>query len=116
MACGKQETPAGSNGDFIKNNTFWKDRNVLITGCTGLLGSWLTKDLVGKGANIVGLIRDIVPKSNIKDSMNSINVVHGDVEDLELVERALNEYEIDTVFHLAAQTIVGTANRSPIST
>lgn len=80
------------------------------------MGSWLTKDIVGRGANVVGLIRDIVPKSNLKDTMNSINVVYGDVENLALVERALNEYEIDTVFHLAAQTIVDTANRSPIST
>lgn len=100
----------------IKSNSFWKNRNVLITGCTGLLGSWLTKELIEKRANVVGLIRDLVPESNLKDSMDKINIVHGDVEDLKLVERALNEYEIDTVFHLAAQTIVVTANRSPIST
>lgn len=101
---------------FIRSDTFWKDRNVFITGCTGLLGSHLTKELLDKGANIIGLVRDTVPKSYVVDIIDKITVVHGDIESLELIERALNEYEIDTVFHLAAQTIVGTANRSPIST
>ena len=43
-------------------------------------------------------------------------MVRGDVRDQALLERALGEYEIDTVIHLAAQTIVGIANRNPIST
>src|SRR3990167_7310676 len=97
---------------------FWKNRNVFITGCTGLLGSHLTGMLVNQKANVVGLIRDLVPKSNlIQTHVNEeINIVRGCVEDFLTVERALNEYEIDTVFHLAAQTIVGTANRNPLST
>jgi len=97
---------------------FWQDTNVFVTGCTGILGSWLTRELVRRGANVVGLVRDRVPRSLILNSeeWNAVTAVHGDVEDLELVERALNEYEIDSVFHLAAQTIVGTANRSPLST
>jgi len=97
---------------------FWEDKNVFITGCTGLLGSWLTKALVERGANVTGLIRDLVPKSNLNWSgfNNKINIVRGDIEDYFLLERTLNEYEIDTVFHLAAQTIVTIANRNPIST
>lgn len=97
---------------------FWKDRNVLVTGCTGLLGSWLTKSLAEKEANIVGLIRDIVPRSNLNWSgfNNKIITVRGEIEDYFLLERTINEYEIDTVFHLAAQTIVTIANRNPIST
>ncbi|MFC1937090.1 GDP-mannose 4,6-dehydratase [Chloroflexota bacterium] len=97
---------------------FWKDRNVFITGCTGLLGSHLTQMLVDKGANAVGLIRDLVPKSNLSRTgvYDRINVVRGCVEDFYTIERTINEYEIDTVFHLAAQTIVGIANRSPLST
>jgi CDP-glucose 4,6-dehydratase len=43
-------------------------------------------------------------------------VVRGDICDAALMERVLGEYEIDTVFHLAAQTIVGIANRNPVST
>ena len=97
---------------------FWKNRNVFITGCTGLLGSHLTQMLVESKANVVGLVRDLVPKSDLIQSgvYDKINIVRGCVEDFFTVERAVNEYEIDTVFHLAAQTIVGTANRNPLST
>lgn len=97
---------------------FWDDRNVFITGCTGLLGSWLTKALVERGANVTGLIRDWVPQSNLNWSgfNNKINIVRGELEDYFLLERTLNEYEIDTVFNLAAQTIVTIANRNPLST
>ncbi len=96
----------------------WKNRNVFVTGCTGLLGSSLTRHLVEQGANVVGLVRDSVPRSLLarEGILQKINVVHGSLEDYVLLERALNEYEIEVVFHLAAQTIVGTANRSPLST
>jgi len=101
-----------------KTNSYWLDRPVFVTGCTGMLGSWLTIALVDKGAAVTGLVRDQVPFSHLCRSgyQERIRVVHGDVTDYELVERALNEYEIDTVFHLAAQTIVPIANRSPLST
>jgi len=97
---------------------FWKDRNVFVTGCSGLLGSWLTKGLVDKGANVVGLIRDNVPKSYLYTSgyYDKITSVRGSLEDYPLLERTLNEYEIETVFHLGAQTIVTIANRNPLST
>lgn len=100
------------------NNQFWKDRGVFVTGCTGLLGSWLTKTLVEKGAEVTGLIRDLVPKSNLNRSgfNDKINIVRGELEDYFNLERTLNEYEIDTVFHVGAQTIVGIANRNPLST
>lgn len=99
-------------------DTFWRDRNVFVTGCTGLLGSWLTGFLVERKANVIGLIRDSVPRSNLRGRQldEMINVVRGDVENYPLMERILNEYEIDTVFHLAAQTIVTIANRNPLST
>jgi len=100
------------------NNNYWKNKNVFITGCTGLLGSWMVKYLVEFGANVTGLIRDWVPRSKLitDSSINKINVVRGCVEDFFILERALNEYEIEIVFHLAAQSIVGIANRSPLST
>jgi CDP-glucose 4,6-dehydratase len=100
------------------NASFWRDRPVLVTGCTGLLGSWLTQTLVEAKADIVGLVRDDVPQSQLVRSgtIHSIRVARGDVTDYATMERVLNEYEIDTVFHLAAQTIVGIANRAPLST
>lgn len=89
-----------------------------MTGCTGLLGSFLVKELIDQGANVTGLVRDAVPKSNLYqgEQVKQMNIVHGALEDLDVIERALGEYEIDTVFHLAAQAIVGVANRNPIST
>jgi CDP-glucose 4,6-dehydratase len=102
----------------MTRKNFWNDRSVLVTGCTGLLGSWLTQALVSEGADVTGLVRDIVPRSNLRQSgvEDRINVVHGDVTDYRAVERAINEYEVDAVFHLAAQTIVTIANRNPIPT
>jgi len=101
-----------------KSESFWHDRSVFVTGCAGFLGSWLTIALVEAGAAVVGLVRDEVPFSNLRRSgyQGRITVVRGDVTDYKLVERAFNEYEIDTVFHLAAQTIVPIANRAPLST
>ncbi len=98
--------------------TFWLDRPVLVTGATGLLGSWLTKYLVDAGADVTALVRDWVPRSELVTSglLHKINTVRGDVRDQTLLERTMGEYEIDTVFHLAAQTIVGVANRNPVST
>lgn len=97
---------------------FWIDRPVFVTGATGLLGSWLVKRLVEVKADVICLIRDWVPQSELILSgfLDKVKVVRGDVRDQELIERVLGEYEIDTVFHLAAQTIVGIANRNPVST
>jgi len=97
---------------------FWQDRPVFVTGCTGLLGSWLCAKLVDCGAQVVGLIRDSVPRSLLRNAgtMDKLTLVHGDITDYTLLERALAEYEIETVFHLAAQTIVPIANRVPIPT
>ena len=94
----------------------WRQRNVFVTGATGLLGSWLTQELVAQGANVTCLIRDSVPTSRLISSgtLAKVNVVHGGLEEFDVLVRALNEYEIDTVFHLGAQTIVGTAYRSAL--
>jgi len=99
-------------------DTQWQDQPVLITGCTGLLGSWLTQSLAEKGANITGLVRDFTPNSWFfrSDLDKRITTVRGDIEDYALMERVLNEYEIETVFHLGAQTIVTIANRGPLAT
>ena len=99
-------------------NSFWRDRSVLVTGGTGLLGSWLVKQLIEADADVVCLVRDWVPQSELvrSRSLEQVSVVRGDVTDRDLLERALGEYEVEIVFHLAAQTIVGIANRNPVST
>jgi CDP-glucose 4,6-dehydratase len=96
----------------------WLDRPVYVTGGTGLLGGWLVRQLRAHGADVVCLVRDWRPQSDLLQTgeLDGVTVVSGRIEDQPLQERILNEYEIVTVFHLAAQTIVGTANRNPVST
>lgn len=100
------------------SNTYWRDRPVLVTGATGLLGGWLVGRLVALGADVTALVRDWVPRSTLLSTelMTRVNIVRGDVRDQAELERAMGEYEVDTVFHLAAQTIVGVANRNPAAT
>ncbi len=100
------------------NDNFWRDRPVFVTGSTGLLGSWLTRRLREAGASVVCLVRDWVPRSELVRSglLDEVNVVRGDVCDRDLLERTLGKYEIQTVFHVAAQAIVGVANRNPVAT
>jgi CDP-glucose 4,6-dehydratase len=97
---------------------FWQDRPAFVTGGTGLVGGWLVHRLLDAGADVVCLVRDWVPQSDLIQSqlIDRVKLVRGDVRDQALLERVLGEYEIDTVIHLAAQTIVGIANRNPIST
>jgi CDP-glucose 4,6-dehydratase len=98
--------------------SFWQDRPTLVTGGTGLLGGWLVRRLLEPGADITCLVRDWVPRCEMVQArlIDRVKVVRGDVCDQALLERILGEDEIDTVFHIAAQTIVGTANRNPVST
>ncbi|MGB9181011.1 MAG: GDP-mannose 4,6-dehydratase [Pyrinomonadaceae bacterium] len=99
-------------------NNFWLDRPTFITGATGLVGSWLVRRLIEAGADVVCLVRDWVPQSEMVRGgfIEQVKTVRGDVCDQALMERTLGEYEINTVIHLAAQTIVTIANRNPIST
>jgi CDP-glucose 4,6-dehydratase len=100
------------------NKAFWLDRPTFVTGGTGLVGSWLVKRLVHAGADVVCLVRDWVPQSEMVRTgyIDKVKTVRGDVLDRDLLERILGEYEVDTVIHLAAQTIVTIAERNPIST
>jgi CDP-glucose 4,6-dehydratase len=99
-------------------NGFWLDRPTFVTGATGLVGGWLVRRLTEAGADVVCLVRDWVPQSELSRSglMDRVKVVRGDVRDGRVLERVLGEYEVDTVIHLAAQTIVPIANRNPAST
>jgi CDP-glucose 4,6-dehydratase len=98
--------------------SFWTDRNVFVTGASGLLGSWMTQELVSRGANVTCLLRDWIAGNRLASEglVDRVNFVRGELEDAPLLLRALNEHEIETVLHLGAQTIVGTASRSAAST
>ena len=102
-------------GDFGRDMA---GRSCFVTGAYGMLGSWLVGALLERGARVTVLRRDQVSASSlVLDGLEErCTVVGGDLVDAGLMDRALGEHEIDSVFHLAAQTIVGTANRSPAST
>jgi CDP-glucose 4,6-dehydratase len=104
--------------DVAVKHAFWLDRPTFVTGGTGLVGSWLVQRLVDAGADVVCLVRDWVPQSELvrEGLIEQVKVVCGDIRDRDTLERILGEYEVDTVIHLAAQTIVTIANRNPIST
>ena len=104
--------------DVVASRAFWRDRPTFVTGATGLVGGWLVKRLADLGADVVCLVRDWAPTSELmsKGPLDRVKIVRGDVRSQATLERALGEYEIDTVIHLAAQTIVTIANRNPVST
>ena len=97
---------------------FFRDKSVFVTGATGFVGSWLIRSMVKEGASVVVLIRDWDTRSELIRSgdVQNVSVANGRLEDFQTLERVINEYEIDTVFHLGAQTIVGAAHRSPLAT
>jgi CDP-glucose 4,6-dehydratase len=96
----------------------WTSRRVFVTGATGIVGSSLVERLLNEGARVVALVRDWDPQSDLIRSGNVLRttVVNGPLEDYGTLERAINEHEVDTVFHLGAQPIVTTALRSPLPT
>ena len=102
----------------MTQSTFWQNRNVFVTGAGGFLGGWITAELNRRGANVVGLVRDLskTGKEGLIPGAGLDFTVFGALEDHALLLRGINEYEIDTVLHLGAQPIVGIANRHPLST
>jgi CDP-glucose 4,6-dehydratase len=109
-----------TNGSKQPNmpDTFWRGRRVLITGIGGFVGSHLATELLGRGAEVVGIVRDsrgerLLERLGVSPPPH---LVRGSITDAALVERTFNEYEIEYCFHIAAQAIVGAAIRSPVST
>ncbi len=100
------------------STNFWRLRPTFVTGATGLMGSWLLRSLVDAGAEVTVLVRDGAPRSIAATSglLLQVGTVYGSLEDFNLIRRSLSEYSIDTVFHLAAQPLVGVAKLDPLST
>lgn len=105
-------------GLMPNDSQFWAGRRVLVTGATGIVGSWVVKDLLSMSAEVVALVLDANPQSDVYRSglIHRVTVVNGRLERLADLERAIVEYEIETVIHLGAQAIVGVAHRSPLAT
>ena len=102
----------------MTDHDFWRERRVFVTGATGIVGSWLVRELLGRHANVAVLVRDADPQSELLRSgdIHRCTVFNGTVEDLWTLERAISLHEAEYVFHLAAQTIVGVAHRNPFTT
>jgi CDP-glucose 4,6-dehydratase len=96
----------------------WRNHSVLVTGATGFLGGWLVKELVDRGARVVAIVRDTVPRCMLarENLIPRIDIVRGSLAEGSLLRRVMCEYEISTVFHLAAQALVGVARSDPIGT
>ncbi len=96
----------------------WQGRRVFVTGATGMIGSWLVKLLLERGARVVALVLDADPQSELYRSgdIQKVGVVNGCLEDYRTLDRAISQHEVDTVFHLGAQTLVGAAWRAPLGT
>ncbi|MHB8646954.1 MAG: GDP-mannose 4,6-dehydratase [Thermomicrobiales bacterium] len=103
---------------MVTSPGFWAERRVFVTGATGIVGGWLVKDLLAAGARVVALVRDADPQAEFYRSgdYRRTTIVNGRLEDFRSLERAINEHEIETIFHLAAQPIVGVAHRAPLAT
>lgn len=100
-----------------REEKYWRGKKVFISGCNGFLGSWLSKALVDCGAEVTGLIKEEIPDSLLVSSgyINKMNIVHGSIESYRLMHKTLQEYHIDTYFHLAAKSTLGRAYRNPLS-
>jgi CDP-glucose 4,6-dehydratase len=111
------EALAGVSGTDVVGGC-WSGRSVLVTGATGMIGSWLCRRLVDNEARLVALVRDADPASELVRSgtINRVTIVEGTLERYDDVERAVLDSEVDSIFHLGAQTIVGTALRAPLPT
>ncbi len=102
----------------MSNVSAWRGRRVLVTGATGIVGSWVVKSLLERGATVVALCVDLDPQSELVRSgdIHKVKQVYGSLEDYAAVERAVGVWEVDTVIHLGAQTLVGVAARAPLAT
>ena len=107
-----------TTNDMPARSSAWMGRNVLVTGASGMIGSWLVRELLTLGGNVVALVRDADPQSELYRShdIQRVRVVSGSLEEIRTLERAIAENGVDTIFHLGAQTLVTVARRSPLQT
>ena len=97
---------------------FWRGKKVFVTGATGLVGSWLVNDLLARGASVTGLAWDggAGADTHWNGRLRDAVIERGALEDFQCLERVIREHHVHTIFHLGAQTIVGTAHRFPLPT
>ena len=105
--------------DLVMDDSFWKDRHILITGHTGFKGSWLSLWLQARGAHVTGYSLDPATEPNLFEIArvaDGISSVTGDVRDLKHLESVIKEHRPEVVFHLAAQSLVRHSYIDPVET
>jgi CDP-glucose 4,6-dehydratase len=99
-------------------NDTWRNRRALVTGATGLVGPWLIEELIRRGAHVTALVLDDDPQSRFyrEGIADSCGIVRGNLTNVSDCMRAIGTHEVEVIFHLAAQTLVGNALRDPLTT
>ncbi|MFC1674339.1 GDP-mannose 4,6-dehydratase [Candidatus Omnitrophota bacterium] len=100
---------------------FWRNKSVLVSGANGFLASHLTLALLRQGARVTGIIKESLPTSFLElelkeKKFKNLRLIKGDIADYSFIKRAFLISKPDLCFHLAAQAIVGLANKSPLPT
>ncbi|MEK7765753.1 MAG: NAD-dependent epimerase/dehydratase family protein, partial [bacterium] len=104
--------------DLALMPSFWAGRKALVTGATGLVGSWLVRELLKRGASVAALVAEWDPASQLLRSGDAGRTarVTAPIEDAAAVLEAVRAHAPEAVFHLAARTQVGAAVRDPLAT
>jgi len=89
-------------------------KNILVTGINGFVGSSIAQRELDRGNNVIGIVRDKNKKSQL-DVLNKCTIIYGDINDTNLVDRVVSDYEIDLIYHMAAMSIVRIANKNPMN-
>lgn len=100
------------------NSSFWKDKNVFLTGASGMVGGHIAQRLISYGANVIALLRSKDPRAYFySEGIDKKTIfAYGDLKDFWRICDIVTRYEIETILHLGAQPIVGTALTNPIET
>ena len=103
-------------GLIVFNNFFYK-KKILITGCTGFKGTWLTLWLNTLGAKTFGIALNDKSKNSVFKKVNSsTKIYYEDVRNLNKIKKIIKKINPDIIFHFAAQSLVIKSYKDPILT
>jgi CDP-glucose 4,6-dehydratase len=103
----------------MPNRSFWKNRNVFLTGHTGFKGGWLSLWLDALGANVTGYALDPPTQPNLFEQVGvatAVRSICGDIRDFPRLKSAIAECKPDVIIHMAAQSVVRRGYEDPIET
>jgi CDP-glucose 4,6-dehydratase len=102
----------------MTKKSFFANKYILVTGASGLLGSWLIEELLNQNAEVTGISldssKDALMKS--KNILDKIENYHIDISKYDELEKIVTKKKYSIIFHLAAQTQVTDALKNPLNT